>query len=110
MRVVFWVVTVAAAIFLIPFAVSNRESVSLGLWPLPFLIDLPLYLLVLLVLLAGVVIGATAVRIAGRRARRELRRRRRRVEALERELAATKSQLANRPETTGSELPVGGRH
>jgi lipopolysaccharide assembly protein A len=105
MRIVFWVVTIAAAIFLIPFAVANREPVSLGLWPLPFLVDLPLYLLVLLVLLGGFVIGATAGWIAGRRVRRELRRRRRRVEALERELAATQSQLANQP-GTGSELPA----
>ena len=105
MRVVFWVVAVAAAIFLIPFAVSNREPVSLGLWPLPFLIDLPLYLLVLLVLLAGFVIGATLGWIAGRRGRRELRRRRRRVEALERELAATQSKLANQTGTK-SELPA----
>ena len=104
MRVLFWVVTIAAAIFLIPFAVANREPVSVGLWPLPFLIEVPLYLLVLLVLLAGFVIGATATWIAGRRVRRELRRRRRRVEALERELAATQSQLTNQPERTGSEL------
>ncbi len=104
MRVLFWVVTIAAAIFLIPFAVANREPVSLGLWPLPFLIEVPLYLLVLLVLLAGFVIGATATWIAGRRVRRELRRRRRRVEALERELAETTSQLANRPERAGSGL------
>jgi len=106
MRLVFWVVTIAAAIFLIPFAVANREPVSLGLWPLPFLIEVPLYLLVLLVLLAGLLIGATAGWVAGRRVRRELRRRRRRVEALERELAETTSQLANRPERTGSGLPA----
>ena len=83
MRAVYWAVIVVASSLLIAFAVSNRTTVSLGLWPLPFLIDLPLYLLVLLLLLAGFVVGAATTWIAGRRVRRELRRRRRRVEALE---------------------------
>src|SRR2546430_6097496 len=57
----------------------NRGTVSLGLWPLPFLIDLPLYLLVLLLLLAGFVVGAATAWTAGRRVRRELRSEERRV-------------------------------
>jgi len=48
MKAVCWAAMLLAAVLLIPFALSNREHVSLGLWPLPFLVDLPLYLLVLL--------------------------------------------------------------
>jgi uncharacterized integral membrane protein len=96
MKAVYWAVTLVAAVLLIPFALSNREPVSLGFWPLPFLVDLPLYFLVLLMLLAGFVIGAVANWISGRRIRRELRRRRRRVEALKRELVAARSQLEDR--------------
>jgi uncharacterized integral membrane protein len=92
MKAVFWAATLVAVVLLIPFAVSNRAPVSLGFWPLPFLVALPLYLLVLSLLLVGFVIGATVVWLAGRRTRRELRRRRRRVEALERELVATRLQ------------------
>jgi lipopolysaccharide assembly protein A len=92
MKAVYWAVTLAAVVLLIPFAVSNRAPVSLGFWPLPFLVALPLYLLVLALLLFGFVIGAAAAWLAGRRTRRELRRRRRRVEALERELVAARSQ------------------
>jgi len=47
MKAVYWAATLIAAALLIPFALSNREPVSLGLWPLPFFVDLPLYLLVL---------------------------------------------------------------
>ncbi|HXO91435.1 MAG TPA: lipopolysaccharide assembly protein LapA domain-containing protein [Stellaceae bacterium] len=93
MRAVYFAVIVVASSLLIAFAVSNRTTVSLGLWPLPFLIDLPLYLLVLLLLLAGFVAGAATAWIAGRRVRRELRRRRRRVVALEGELKAARSEL-----------------
>ena len=106
MRAVYWAVIVIAASLLIPFAVSNRATVSLGLWPLPFLIDLPLYLLVLLLLLAGFVTGAATTWITGRRVRRELRRRRRRVEALEGELKAARSELESQHAEGRRGVPV----
>ena len=106
MRAVSWAVMLVAALFLVPFAVSNRAIVSLGLWPLPFLIDLPLYLLALLLLLAGFVGGAAAAWIGGRRVRRELRRRRRRVEALERELKAARSRRDDQPTKGRQEVPA----
>src|SRR5215469_2084047 len=93
MKAVRWTATLVAVVLLVPFAVSNREYVSLGFWPLPFLVDLPLYLLVLLLLLAGFAIGAAVTWIGGRHLRRELRRRRRHVGALERELLVAQSQL-----------------
>jgi lipopolysaccharide assembly protein A len=105
-RIVYRVIILAGAILLILFAVSNRETVSLELWPLPFLVDLPLYLLFFLTLLVGAVLGAFAARIAGRSTRRELRRRRRRIEGLERELAATHSQLENPEQPIKTMLPA----
>jgi putative membrane protein len=93
MRAVFWLVVVLAAVVLALFAVSNRETVSLGLWPLPFLVEVPIYLLVLAMLVAGFLVGELAGWITGRYWRREARRRARRIAALERELAATQTQL-----------------
>lgn len=109
MRIFYRAVVLVGAIILILFAVSNHEAVSLTLWPLPFLVDLPLYLLFFLSLLVGFLIGGSAAWIAGRRHRRELRRRRRRIEALERELAATQSQLESRREPTATALPANRR-
>ena len=106
MKAVYWAATLIAAALLIPFALSNREPISLGLWPLPFFVDLPLYLLVLSLLLAGFVIGAAATWIGGRRKRRELRRGRRRVEALERELTTARSQLADLTGTGKPGMPA----
>ena len=103
MKAVRWTATLVAVVLLVPFAVSNREPVSLGFWPLPFLVDLPVYLLVLLLLLAGFVTGAAASWLGGRHTRRELRRRRRRVEALERDLVAARLQPEHR---TGKGLPA----
>src|SRR5215813_4096725 len=97
---------VVGAVVLILIAVSNRERVSLGLWPLPFLLDMPLYLLFFLGLLVGGLFGLSAAGISGRRRRRELQRQRRRSEALERELAATQAQLESRAEAPRARLPA----
>ena len=104
MRTVYRVIILAGAILLILFAVSNRETVSVELWPLPFLAEVPLYLLCFLSLLIGTLIGAAIAWIAGRRNRRELRSRRRRIEALERELTATQSRIENPSEPTKPQL------
>jgi lipopolysaccharide assembly protein A len=96
----------AGAVLLILLAVSNRETVSFALWPLPFLVELPLYLVFFLSLLIGALIGVSAAWVAGGRSRRELRVRRRRIEALERELAATQGQLENQADRPRPGLPA----
>lgn len=100
MRVVYWagILVIAALVGL--FASSNREIVSLGLWPLPYLAQAPLYLVVLVALFFGFAIGAVAAWIKGRRRRLQLRECRRQNEALARELAATQAQLADSARTT----------
>jgi uncharacterized integral membrane protein len=105
-RILYRAVLVAIALFLILFAVSNRQTVSVGFWPLPFLADVPLYLLCFLSLLIGALIGSVAAWMAGHRKRRELGARRRRIEALERELTATQAQLEDHPAAAKPQLPV----
>jgi len=104
MRAVYWAVTLAVAAVLSLFAASNREAVSLGLWPLPFLVEVPLYLVAFGAAIVGFLTGALAAWIAGAHRRRELRRCRRRSEALARELAATQSQLPSAAQTPGAVL------
>jgi uncharacterized integral membrane protein len=94
------------AVVLILFAVSNRELVSVGLWPLPFLVEVPLYLLCFLSLAIGALIGVAIAWMAGHRTRRELRARRRRIDALERELMATQSRLDDHQGPAKTQLPV----
>lgn len=105
MKLVHWLVTAPLALLLVVFAVSNRESVTVTLWPLPATLDAPLYLVVLLVLLAGFLVGQLVAWINGAGWRREARRRARRIESLERELAATQAQL---PKNELSHLPLPG--
>jgi uncharacterized integral membrane protein len=94
------------AVVLILFAVSNRETVAVGFWPLPFLADVPLYLLCFLSLAIGALIGVAIAWMAGYRTRRELRTRRRRIDALERSLMATQSQFEDHSARAKTQLPV----
>jgi len=108
MKLVFWILVALVAAVLALFAVSNRLSVALGLWPLPFVIDLPLYLAILTALLIGFIGGVLTAWIAGRHRRRENRRRGRRIAALERELAAREGQLPGAGETKPARLAARG--
>jgi len=92
MKFLWWIVLALAALVLILFAVSNRETVSVGLWPLPVLAELPLYLVVLGTLILGFVVGQLVAWIGGWRWRREARRLRDRIAGLERQLAAERAQ------------------
>jgi uncharacterized integral membrane protein len=104
MKLLFWffVLLVAAALAL--FAISNREPVALGFWPIPFVVEVPLYVAVLVALAVGFLLGHLAAWIAGRRWRREVRRHRRRLASLEAELLATQAQLSSAGESAPPRL------
>lgn len=93
MRLLFWIFVIIVAVVLAAFAVSNRETVSLALWPLPNALALPLYLAILGSALLGFIAGALGTWLGASERRREARRRRRRLAALEHQLAATQAQL-----------------
>jgi lipopolysaccharide assembly protein A len=102
MKLLFWCVVVVIAAVLASFAASNRETVSLALWPLPFAADLPLYLAMLGALGMGLLLGAFAMWIGTAGRRREARRRNRRIAALERELTAAKAPAGAGPPPTAA--------
>lgn len=81
MKVLTWLIGVPVAVVAMIFAASNRGAVTVDLWPLPWMIDVPLFLLVLgalgLGLLFGAMVGwlsAGSARGAARAARREARK------------------------------------
>lgn len=86
MRFLFWLLAIPVAAAAACFAVANRGPVSLELWPLPFVVEAPAFLAVLLALVSGILLGGIATWISGGRARREMRRRGRRIDTLEHEV------------------------
>lgn len=55
-----WLIGIPFALVIALFAVSNRIVVPLALWPLPDTLDAPIYLVVLIALFVGFVLGAAA--------------------------------------------------
>jgi lipopolysaccharide assembly protein A len=105
MKLFWWIVLALVAVVLILFAVSNRQSVSVGLWPLPALVELPLYLVVLGTLLVGFFAGELVGWVRNWRWRREARRSRDRISLLERELDAVRAPRA----TSGAPVALAPR-
>ncbi len=86
-------VLLAAVVVL--FIVANRGAVTVSLWPLPYLVDLPLYLVFFIGLFTGLVLAGVigVVRRArsfarARRAEKQAQRLQAEVESLEQELDA----------------------
>jgi uncharacterized integral membrane protein len=103
-RILYWVVTIVVAFFLVVFAISNLRIVPVEFGP--FGREMPLWFVVLVAAVFGFLFGELVAWLGGRRWRRDARAKARRVEALERELAATQAQL--RPAAPGTRLAVTG--
>jgi uncharacterized integral membrane protein len=88
-RFVYWSVTLVAALVCLDFGVANLDPIVVDIWPVASF-DSRFSIIVLLALLIGFLAGELVAWINGRGWRREARRCARRVEALERELAATR--------------------
>ena len=92
MRLVYWLAALVVALTVAVIAANNGEGVQVILWPF-LTLDAPLYLVALLPLLLGLLMGALIAWVGGRHSRRAARRRERRIESLERELGAAQAQL-----------------
>ena len=88
MRTFRWVLIGLVALALVIFAVDNRQTVTVSFWPLPIEATAGLYLVVLVILFAGFLLGELVAWMNGHRWRRQARLKTKRIEELERELAA----------------------
>ena len=73
MKFLFWIIVVPLAVLVTVFAIANRGLITVDLWPLPFVIETPIFLLVLLCGLVGFLIGTFVAWLAGGKARRRAR-------------------------------------
>lgn len=72
---------------IIMFAVANRQTALVSLWPLPFEIATPVFFLALAPLALGVFLGGVAAWLAGGKSRRLARERARQIKTLEKTAA-----------------------
>ena len=87
MKIFYRLVFIPVAAIFVVFAVANRHTLTLDLWPLPLEIDLPVYIAVLGALAVGMAVGGSAKMDIGRQVRRRSARAdKRKASALERRL------------------------
>lgn len=88
MRRFTWIISLPVTIVIVLFAVMNRELVTLNLWPLPWDLAAPLYLLTLGCILFGFLFGLLVMWLSHSGSRRRARELARRVDAQAGELNA----------------------
>ena len=81
-------------ILVITFSVSNRDDVLLSLYPLPFEINLPLYLFFLITLIAGYSWGALSNGFNALKHKRQASKQAGKLDALEQEVSALRTKEA----------------
>ena len=82
------------AVLVVLFAISNREAVTLALWPLPFEAQFGLYVPVLAALLFGFAFGLIASWVLGGAKRKQTRAYKAKIKALEGQSQTPPSQQA----------------
>lgn len=107
------IVGIVALVIVIAFAIANRTPVQVGMAPFPTTIELPVYGVLLLGLVIGVLVGGIGVWIGGHAKRREAKKARNRAWALENQLNILKREADReqaRRYAAGRELtaPAGG--
>lgn len=101
MKLIYWLIAGPLMVLAALFATSNRGSIELGLWPLPFTVQAPIYLVALCSLAVGFLAGGTVAWFGGARARararaaeRAVRRRDAEIEDLRRKAGAAEREVA----------------
>lgn len=86
MRKLSWIVTIPFGVVCVVFAVFNRHSVTVDLWPFAITYELPLYILSLGSLLIGILLGMLLTWLVTGKVRAKARRAQYRASDLEREV------------------------
>lgn len=93
MKILSWIIGLPLAVIAVIFAVANRQTAQIDLWPFPLMLDLPVYLAVLGALLLGLLLGALLAGTASLRWRRQARLARRTADQRGREAEHLREQL-----------------
>lgn len=110
MKYLIWGAAGAVALVAIVFGIANREMVTLSLSPLPFALDMPLFVALELMLLIGFIFGGVFSWARAGQSRRLARRRGRQVEELKREIERLKQRTDQITENRARRRAVPASH
>ena len=93
MRFIGWIIAIPVAFVVIAFAIANRTAVGVHFAPLPYQLDIPLWVAVIGALTFGFILGALMRWLFDHRWRVSARQGRRHIRALEREISTLRERL-----------------
>ncbi len=106
LRLISWIIMVPVALAVISFSVNNRGSIVIDVWPAPFSVEVPVFAVVLVSILGGMIVGAILAWFSGGRTRSRARMNARRAKSAEHEAAALREQVTEaETEETPDEMP-----
>ena len=85
------------ALFFIVFAVANRQLVTLSFFPLPYAVEMPIFLFSMVCFTLGIMMAGLLFSARSIKSRRLYRSEHKRVMALENELAGVKAENESLP-------------
>lgn len=88
--IVKWLLLVPFAVLVVVFSISNLHGVTLSFWPFSETVSPPVFLLVLVSLLLGFLVGAAVMWLSDGRVRQRARQEHRRVNELQRDVSTLK--------------------
>ena len=95
MKLLWWIILLPLLALAAAFAVANRAPVAVSLDPLPYAIEMPAYVALMIAIFVGLIIGGMSTWLAGRRWRREARLGRRNIKLLEAEVDSLRARMAD---------------
>ncbi|WP_169543782.1 LapA family protein [Sneathiella aquimaris] len=107
MKLISWIFLIFLGIFVITLSIGNRESVSFSLFPLPFVMDVPLFMLILAGGFLGVLLGAFRTWISDGKLRRENRQLKQEVGKLKGDLSRLAAEKTPEPDKTAQQALAG---
>jgi len=103
-----WVVTLPLTVIVVIFAVMNRATVHVELWPWPWDAETPLFILVGATFLVGFLAGALAMWFSGKSGRRRFREIRQANARNAKELNSLKANVPHAAESHQGPARLGG--
>ncbi|MEZ5648750.1 MAG: LapA family protein [Alphaproteobacteria bacterium] len=102
-RIAFWLIGLPLAVIAVLFAISNRAPVVFALWPLPFELEAPRFLPVLIAAGIGFLVGGFTAWLGGAHNRRRARVRSAEAAEARREVLQLSQKLVELQQTRSGE-------
>ena len=101
-----WLITLPLAVVLVVFAVNNRNTVEVDLWPLGLVVDWPMFVYVFLGAGIGLLMGGLFAWISGGAGRKLARERRARLRELEHKIEIMQARMDSENEQRPARPPA----